>query len=393
MTPPIPSEAEQRLIEVLDQEARTAMTMTNTPRELQRFQEQAGRRRNRTRILAAAAAVVVASGVSVGVAMSSGGGSNRTQVGVKPVTTPSTRASKPLSFGKATPLSAGTPVTTVSGPQNLGLSAFGAVWATTGHSHATLYKVSADGSRVLAQSALTGLDLDNATPVQVGEHILVATKTGATRGFAVFNSADQRVGTLATSDTSGSTGNASGGWVTTKPNQIGQVDATGEHITRRITLSSTASIVGLASGDGSVWAIDEAGLQLLRINPNSGTVDGRASLPSVPVQVAFTGKAAYVASMDFSLRRIDPATMQTTAVIDSNNNDAWPFIAQSTDGSLWVQPAKGAIDQLNPTTLHTLRAVKLFPNNRGGGTFGALVTGSRVYVTNGDTNRLYSFAP
>jgi hypothetical protein len=58
-----------------------------------------------------------------------------------------------------------------------------------------------------------------------------------------------------------------------------------------------------------------------------------------------------------------------------------------------VQPAKGAIDQLNPTTLHTLRAVRLFPNNRGGGTFGALVTGSRVYVTNGDTKRLYSFAP
>jgi streptogramin lyase len=394
MKPLTPSETERRIIEALNQEARTAMTMTNTPQELQRFQQQAGRRKNRFRIAAAAAAAAaVVGGVVVGLTLSSWGSPSHSQVGVKPLTSPNPGPLKLLSFGRAAPLSAGTPVATLAGPQNLGLSAFGAVWATSGHSQATLYKVSADGSQVLAQSPLTGLNEANATPVQVGQNILVAIKTGPTAGFAVFDPAGQRVGTLNTGDSVGSVGDASGGWVTTQPNQIGQTDMTGEHITKRITLPPTVSTVGLATGDGLVWAIDGAGRQLLRIDPRSGTVTARTSLPSVPVQVAFTGGAVYVASQDFSLRRIDPSTMQITAAILSKTTDSWPFIAESTDGSLWVQPAKGAIDQLNPTTLHTLRAVRLFPNNRGGGTFGALVTGSRVYVTNGDTKRLYSFAP
>lgn len=369
------------------------MTMTNTPKELQRFQEQAGRRRNRLRIAAgAAAAVVIAAGVAVGVTLSGGSGSGHSQVRERPLTGPSRDTLKLLSFGKARPLPASTAVVKLAGPQNLGLSAFGAVWTTSGGTHATLYKVSADGNRVLAQSPLSRLDLDNPLPVQVGQHILVALGGASSAGFAVFNPAGHRVGTLKTGSSSGSTGDANGGWVTTQGNQIGQVDTTGEHITKRITLPSTVSTIGLATGNGSIWAIDEAGRQLLRVDPTSGAITARTSLPSVPVQVAFMGGAAYVASQDFSLRRIDPATMRITAAILSKTTDAWPFIAESTDGTLWVQPAKGAIDQLDPTTLRTLRAVTLFPNNRGGGTFGALVTGSRIYVTNGDTNELYSFA-
>jgi hypothetical protein len=41
--------------------------------------------------------------------------------------------------------------------------------------------------------------------------------------------------------------------------------------------------------------------------------------------------------------------------------------------------------------LHTIRNIRVFRGSGDGGTFGAVITGSRLYLTNGDTNKMYSF--
>jgi hypothetical protein len=376
------------------------MTMTNTPNELRKFTDKTKHRRNVRAIVGVAAGVVlVVGGVTCGLILS-GSSSSGPQPVNHPTPAPSIPTTRNLSFAPAKPLASSIPVTKLRGPQNLGAAAFGDIWATTGApSNATLYRLSVDGRHVLSQTPYPGVNQNLPNPVRVGTSMVVAD--GAKAQYTVFGSAGNTLGTIRGEGNGAIVGDASGGWLTTSPHTLASIDSSGLHITREIQLPGNVNVVGIAASPGRLWAIDTTGSQLLRVDTANGRITGHTNLTSglttntsvstQPFEVSYLDNAVYVGTQDYGLRRIDPNTMKVTASIFSQTSFSWPVLGDSTNGTLWAQPAIGEVAQLDPTTLHTIRNIRVFRGSGDGGTFGAVITGSRLYLTNGDTNKMYSF--
>ena len=69
-------------------------------------------------------------------------------------------------------------------------------------------------------------------------------------------------------------------------------------------------LVGVATGQGAVWALDETGVQAVRVDPKSNRVAAHVPLPSgqTPNAVAAGPEGVYVATGPSVIARIDPAT-------------------------------------------------------------------------------------
>jgi outer membrane protein assembly factor BamB len=386
MTPFDRSDFETRLSEALNREAQSTAAMTDTLQELERFFRRTKRRQMRLRVIAAVAAVLIVIGGAVAAVALIGAGSpghRHTTPSHHHKSTKSTGV--PTSaFGPAKRLAGSVPVSQLEGPTYLGVAAFGDMWATAAGHPAQLYRLSSDGKHVLSQSGFPGVSLNQAAPVQLGQTIVVANGIGS--DYIVFNKTGQKIGTLPNHSAGAMAGNSSGGWIATKPNQVAHIDATGLHIVRTFTLPLSA-INGLAVSPGLLWVIDGTNNRLLRVDASTGTVTGQVNLPAAPSQVVYADGAVYVASQDFALRRIDPATMSITAAILSTRNHTVAAIASAPNGQLWAEGDEGTVAQLNPVTLRTERNIRVY-NSQNAGVYGAVVTANRVFVSNGE---LYSF--
>jgi hypothetical protein len=393
MTPLDDPNLDAQLSRILHQQARLAMSMTDTPSELGRFTTSNRRRKTRARVVAAVAAVLcLIAGAATAVALA-GASANRA---TRPAHHHPTRLVQPkvtaLSFGPAKRLPPNVAVTKLRGPQVLGAAAFGDIWATSGYNgegdlpSATLYRISADGQHMLSTTTFPGLNANEGGPVRVGNAIVVADHKGA---YTVFNRTGKKIATLPSTSLGAIAGDPSGGWIATKPDQVAHIDASGRRIDRTLLLPTTA-IAGLALSPGQLWVLDSGLDQLDRIDVTTGRLTGRLTLPFAPGQVAYLGGAVYVATNDdYAIRRIDPTTMKITATVISAGY-TYPDIAASTDNQLWAEGTGGTITQLNPATLQTERSIRVF-------TFltediaGAVVTPDRIFVTDGDLSTLYSF--
>jgi sugar lactone lactonase YvrE len=279
-----------------------------------------------------------------------------------------------------------------NGPGVLGVAAFGDIWATGGGHSVTggiLYRLSPDGARELSQTPYPDLNTNQGGggPVRIGHAIVVAD--GADSFYTVFNQTGRKIGRLPNGSLGAMAGDAAGGWVTTKPDQVARIDVTGLHIVQRLHLP-VAAIGGLAMSPGQLWVIDPTDNQLLRVSTETGSVTGRLHLPASPTQVAFTDGAVYVAAQDHGLRRIDPTTMTVTASTFSAPAQAVPVIAEAPNGHLWAQADQGSVAQLDPSSLRTERNIRVYVDTTRQAD-GAVVTADRVFVTNGTSEELYSF--
>jgi hypothetical protein len=391
MTPPERSSLESRIVAVLDYEAKVTMSLTDTPRELERFK--AGlRHRARARVLSAAAAVLcLIAGTAATVALIGSTDSNQHPA---PLLQPTTYKITKNYLGPATPLPATVPVTKLNGPENLGALAFGDLWATTGRDgvrvlpHATLYRISADGSQILSTATYPQVNDNQPDPVQVGNSIVVADRDG---GYTVFGQTGQQIGSLSSTSTMGAVaGNSTGGWIATAPNEVGQVDGSGSRIDRTFRLP-LHNISSLALSPTALWVTDEARGELLRVDPSTGAVTGKTHLTFPPLQVRYLNGAVYVTTTDdYGLHRIDPVTMKLVASTLGSGVGAYPLVAPSYNGQIWTQSLGGTLTQVDPKTLQTLHTTRVFPEFSFI-TNGAVIGTNRIYIVDGEVHRLYSY--
>ena len=108
--------------------------------------------------------------------------------------------------------------------------------------------------------------------------------------------------------------------------------------------------------------------------------------------IAYSRGAVFVASEDFELRRIDATTMKITAAVSWPDQSAFFLIAPpGPDGDVWASSAQGVVDDLDPVTLATKRAIQLRPTDGSGGTWGVVATSTRVYEGSGGDGYVISF--
>lgn len=385
---------ETRLAEALDHDARIAMAMTDTARELERFERATMRRRIRRTTIAAVAVVmcILAGAVGAVVVLASNSATPaRPTHRPSPHTVPTHKITADQQ-GPATPLPASVAVTTLRGPQNLGALAFGDLWATTGRDgvkvlpRATLYRISADGRRVLSTASYPKVNDNQPDPVQVGHSIVVADRRG---GYTVFSSTGKRIGSLASTSGSGAiAGEDSGGWIVTTPNEVARLGVNGRRIGPALPLP-LRNISALAVSPGELWVTDMTLDELVRIDPSTGAVTGRTHLDFAPIQVRYLDGAVYVTTNDDNgLHRIDATTMALTAT--TVGPAAYPFALPSYGGQVWTQALGGTVTQLDPLTLRTVLTTRVFPE-LAYEAFGAVIGPNRLYITDGEVNRLYSY--
>jgi hypothetical protein len=401
------------LIDAMRAEVEDAMTMTNTPEELRKFRHtiEQGRKRHRTYAVATAAAVMVVAGTVVAV-KESGHAPHSGQITAPVASQTATPSSQP-SHSPGTPEASGPPVSPVAtpsalaggiqtakvtGPGVLGMSALGSVWGVQEEQYATggighVYRLDPTGQKILSTTAYAGPDADDLPPFQAGQAVLVPSTTpGKPSAYLAFNATGSEIGSIPVAKVGLGAGDATGGWVLSDTDSISEIDASGTKVVKTVTLPGT-EIGGIAVGGGSVWVADQKLNRLLRVDPTSGTVTGTADVGAVDqfLPIAYSNGAVYVPNQNYELRRIDATTMKTTAIVSSPLGDSWFVISIGADGDVWAQPAQGVVDDLDPATLATKRAIQLQPTLRDGGTFGVVATSSRVYEADGIDGYVLSF--
>ena len=402
------------LTDAMREEVQDTMTMTNTPEELRKFRHtiEQGRKLRRVYSVAAAAAVMVAVGATVAVTQlghaSHPGpttpplGEQTTTASPQPSDNASTPpASLPLSVPVASPsaLAGGTQIAKVTGPGVVGESALGSVWAVQEHGNATgdtghVYRLDPTGQQILSTTAYAGSDPDDLPPFEAGQAVLVpSTVSGGASRYLAFNAKGHQIGTIPVAKVGLGAGDPTGGWVVSDTDAISKVDASGTKVVKTVVLPGT-KVAGIAVGGGSVWVADQLQNRVLRFDPTSGSITGATAVGPVDefLTIAYSNGAVYVPNQNYELRRIDATTMKTTAIVSAPPGGSLFVISIGANGDVWAQPAQGVVDDLDPATLATKRAVQLQPTVRDGGAFGVVVTSGRVYMADGDDGSVLSFA-
>jgi hypothetical protein len=304
--------------------------------------------------------------------------------------------SGPSPVATASPLAGGVPTTRVIGPGVLGVSAFGSIWGVAESSSAGaadgvghIYRIDASG-RAVGATAYAGPAAD-VPPFQAGRAVLIAsTPVGNPASYLAFDSSGNQIGSIPVATAGVGAGDATGGWAQSASDALIQIDASGTKVVKTVVLPGT-TISGVAIGGGSVWVADQAKDDVLRIDPSTGAVLGAAPVgpstnpvvPATPLEVAYSNGAVFVSSQDYELRRIHVATMTVTALTSAPYADAYFLFTVAPDGDIWAEPAQGVVDDLDPTTLATKRAVQVLPTTEDDNDFGAVVSTDRVFMADG----------
>ena len=107
--------------------------------------------------------------------------------------------------------------------------------------------------------------------------------------------------------------------------------------------------VGLAYGDGMLWATASDDGELVRIDPQSGET-ARVEVGRFPVGVALAGGSVWVANRESgTVSRVNPQTMQTVGdPIETGGNSTWIVAAA---GSVWVASQDdGTVTRIDAST-------------------------------------------
>jgi DNA-binding beta-propeller fold protein YncE len=113
----------------------------------------------------------------------------------------------------------------------------------------------------------------------------------------------------------------------------------------------------LAAGFGSIWVSERLGRQVVRVDPNSGTVTAAIRVGAEPESLQPADGRMWVRTTDHYVA-IDPATNTVTAalatpVVGPGANSSW-----AVDGALWICDAH-QIHRYNPTTVQLVATIDL----------------------------------
>ena len=114
-----------------------------------------------------------------------------------------------------------------------------------------------------------------------------------------------------------------------------------------IELSPTR-VIGIAYGEGAVWAAASEANELVRVDPATGRRTA-VEVGGFPVGIAFAKGSVWVANRDRgTVTRVDPRTMSVTQTIDVGRTPTW---IEHAGGSLWVSnQLDGTVTRIDPTT-------------------------------------------
>ena len=140
--------------------------------------------------------------------------------------------------------------------------------------------------------------------------------------------------------------------------------------------------VGLAYGDGMLWASASDDGELVRINPDTGATT-RVAVGRFPVGIVLTGGSVWVANRESgTVSRVNPQTMQTIGdPIDTGGNSTWIAAAS---GSVWVASQDdGTVTRIDATTGKKvgspIRVAK--PSSTNAAAHAMSVTNDSIWVT------------
>ncbi|HVV76764.1 MAG TPA: hypothetical protein VHC43_12070 [Mycobacteriales bacterium] len=378
------------------------MELTDSTRELQRWQKSRKLRFPSPRIVIGAAAAAVAGVVIAVVLIVHGGSPSRpTPAGPKhPVSTTLTRL---------THLQRVKGVAVLDGPGLAETSAFNAIWVAN-QQPGQIERVSEDGAHVLSNLSLPGKyvsPIDSGTPgynpfyygpQQSGSVMLVSVHGAkAHDGYLVFDKSGRIVGFHPVETAGVIAAGPAGAWVQTSPTSMTRTDSQGALTGAAVQVPGATTqqrIISAAQAGGYLWVTLDGSVppwKLVKMNATTGAVLGTATLPGAPYAVVATPDAAYVDGQDYRLYRVDGQSLQVTATVLNDLPDA-SYVQASTgpDGSVWAVVKNGEVVQLDPQTLRTLASWRLHQTVNS--TFGALVTSTRVVVNDESIKRLISFS-
>jgi outer membrane protein assembly factor BamB len=373
----------QLLVAAMHQEAEIAMSLTDTPQQLERFQVETARRRRRARVLAvAAAAAVTAGAIYAGTSL----GSAAKHHGQAPIT----HKGLGVTTVALPPLPTALPpaqYTALRGPDGIGTVALGSLWAQrqVGDTKMRLYRVTPDATRI--ESTLN-YDVPASDlfppPFQVGNFLAVPAVSHGRGTYLLVNAQGRLVRRLTVADARGGVGDASGGWAISGPTSVVHLDASAR-ITRTYHVNGV-DLSAIAQGGGSVWLWDSTVDALMRLDPTTGKVTGQHTFPIEQWSgMTYLNGAVYVATDSYALYRLDARSLKITAkeYEDISHQWAWQDVVTGTDGTLWTTTGTDAVAQLDPETLHPIRYISPQPSRldfHGGGSGQIVITADHIYV-------------
>ena len=169
-------------------------------------------------------------------------------------------------------------------------------------------------------------------------------------------------------------------------NSVGLIDPAGGRVGDPVMVGSP---VGLAYGDGSVWAVDSTDNTLFRINPATHAVTGPIPVGAGPAAVTVTvGGNVWVAnSGNGTVSWVNAAANKVVKTIRVGNVPA--AIASGPSGVWVANQGDGTVDRINPVTGTVTRRNILV----GAGPDGIAVGPGAVWVANGQDGTITRIDP
>jgi hypothetical protein len=199
-----------------------------------------------------------------------------------------------------------------------------------------------DGSRVIADPGIAGTSSAGGAP---GELIAVDARTGAVlaRRPQQIAGGPMTIGDGALFEIQEFYGS--------KPTLLQRFNpATLAPSAPPLTLSAANNVNGLAWGNGYVWATDDAGGEVLRIDPATRTIT-RAHVGGFPIGIVLAGNSVWVIdNSNATVKRLNPITLRVIRQpisVPSGNN----YYLGATDGYLFIaDDSKGTVTRIDTRT-------------------------------------------
>jgi outer membrane protein assembly factor BamB len=191
-----------------------------------------------------------------------------------------------------------------------------------------------DGNRLIADPGIAGTSTAGAPP---GELIAIDTRTGS-----MLARRHQQIGGGPMAIGDGTLWEIQEASART-PTTLEQLNPTTRTpIAPPRALSATSAVLGLAWGEGHVWATEHAG-EVLRIDPGTRTIT-RAHVGGFPIGIAVAGGSVWVIdNANATVIRLDPSTLrvigQPLSLPGGANfylgaSDGYLFVADDSDGTV-----------------------------------------------------------
>jgi streptogramin lyase len=117
----------------------------------------------------------------------------------------------------------------------------------------------------------------------------------------------------------GTSGTPQGVWVITAETSLTRLDPKTGSVTATIP-SVGQKLVGVATGQGAVWAADETGKAVVRIDPSNNKVAAKIPISETPNAIAVSDDGVFVSAGPSLIARIDPETNKIAASEDQNGS-------------------------------------------------------------------------